>query len=90
MDIFFKAVSGPPVRMREDLYVRGTKTMKCPECGSENVIPIAYGYPSEEAWKEVGKGLVKFGGCTITGNDPDYFCRDCFHEFDLVRGNQSC
>lgn len=53
------------------------KTMKCPNCKSENAIPIAYGVPSEETWEEVKKGNLVLGGCVIEGNEPDMFCKDC-------------
>ncbi|UCH79180.1 MAG: hypothetical protein JSU81_04330 [Candidatus Coatesbacteria bacterium] len=35
----------------------------CPKCGSdENVIPIVYGYPSEELFEAAERGEVALGG----------------------------
>ena len=35
----------------------------CPECASsENVIPIVYGYPSEELFEAAERGEVALGG----------------------------
>jgi hypothetical protein len=35
----------------------------CPECGSrENVIPIVYGYPSDELFEAADRGEVELGG----------------------------
>jgi len=38
-------------------------TPACPQCGSdENVIPIVYGYPSEELCEAADRGDVELGG----------------------------
>lgn len=35
----------------------------CPQCGSdENVLPIVYGYPSEELFEAAERGEVALGG----------------------------
>jgi hypothetical protein len=34
---------------------RKTKIPKCLKCESKEVIPIAYGYPSEEMLEEMGR-----------------------------------
>ncbi len=52
----------------------------CPKCKSENIVPIMYGYPSNEAFEEAEKGNLKLGGCEILIDGlamPDRFCKDC-------------
>ena len=53
----------------------------CPQCGSENVLPIAYGYPGEELREAALRGQVSLGGCVVTSSDPMHACRDCGHEW---------
>jgi len=55
---------------------------KCPNCGSTNVLGILYGMPTHEAFLKAEAGEIKLGGCCITGNDPEYFCKDCENEWD--------
>ncbi len=38
----------------------------CPICGNnDEVIPIVYGYPSQETMKKAGEGRFRLGGCTV-------------------------
>jgi hypothetical protein len=53
----------------------------CPQCGSKNVIPIMYGYPSSEAGEKEVKGAIRLGGCCITDDDLQWYCKDCKKEF---------
>lgn len=56
----------------------------CPKCKSSDVIPIMYGYPSQEAVEMAEQGKLKLGGCTvygISGDMADRFCRKCQHEW---------
>ena len=55
---------------------------KCPNCGSTNVLGILYGMPTHEAFLKAEAGEIKLGGCCITGSDPEYYCKDCEHEWD--------
>ena len=55
---------------------------KCPHCGSLNVVRILYGMPTHEAFLLYEEGKIKLGGCCITDSDPEYFCKDCEHEWD--------
>ena len=57
------------------------KYKQCPKCGSKNSGEIIYGMPSYELFQEAEAGKVKLGGCCIGENDPDYFCKDCGHEW---------
>lgn len=55
----------------------------CPKCKSDSVVPIIYGYPGPELWKEEEKGNVKLGGCEfiVGGFMPDRFCKECKYEW---------
>ncbi len=55
--------------------------IECPKCRSTNVIPIVYGFPSEELFERADRGEVKLGGCVIEDDNPNYFCKDCEAEF---------
>jgi hypothetical protein len=53
----------------------------CPECGSENVIPIVYGKPGEELIEKAERGEVKLGGCVVTDDSPYRYCAECGNEW---------
>jgi hypothetical protein len=57
----------------------------CPNCKSNNVIPIVYGFPAPSAMEEADKGNVKLGGCLVYDIDgcgmADRYCKDCEHEW---------
>ena len=55
---------------------------QCPYCGSKNSIRIVYGYPSHKLFIDAEAGRVKLGGCCIFESSPEYFCKDCEHEWD--------
>jgi len=55
---------------------------KCSNCGSTNVLGILYGMPTHEAFLKAEAGEIKLGGCCITDSDPEYYCKDCEHEWD--------
>ena len=55
---------------------------RCPKCGSLKAIKILYGMPTHEAILMAEEGKIKLGGCCITGNDPEYYCKDCENEWD--------
>jgi hypothetical protein len=52
--------------------LRGT----CPACGGAGV-PIVYGMATYQAGQAVERGEIALGGCEVTGEDPDYRCREC-------------
>lgn len=54
---------------------------KCPKCGSRNSVKIVYGMPSYELFQKAEAGKVKLGGCIIEKDSPEYFCKDCEHEW---------
>lgn len=54
----------------------------CPKCGSADVVPILYGYPTSKLFEDAEKGKVALGGCCVSGDDPQMLCRACGEEFD--------
>jgi hypothetical protein len=58
------------------------KTKPCPKCGSHDVVPIVYGYPSSEMEREADKGLIELGGCCVLNDDPQKYCKACGERFD--------
>ncbi len=56
------------------------KSPNCPECGSDNVTRIIFGYPSEEMAKQSERGEIVLGGCVISDDDPQWHYNDCEHE----------
>lgn len=67
------------------------ENIKCPRCGKERVIPIVYGLPSDEAFKQKEKGNIRLGGRCVSGfvnekgelvsSDPRWYCKDCEWEW---------
>ena len=58
----------------------------CPKCKSDNIIPIAYGYPAKETMELADAGKVKLGGCQVYIDGcqmPDKFCKTCEHEWSM-------
>jgi hypothetical protein len=53
----------------------------CPQCGSEDVVKIVYGYPTEETLEKAEAGEVHLGGCVIGHFDPNRYCKHCGHEW---------
>lgn len=48
----------------------------CPQClSNKNVVPLVYGYPSEEMSKAAQKGEVELGGCVI--GKATKHCKKC-------------
>lgn len=56
----------------------------CPSCSSLRVRRIIYGEPSPELGERADRGEVVIGGCVIFGNDPEWDCPDCGHQFGSV------
>jgi hypothetical protein len=61
----------------------GNKKQKkiCPYGHRNNIIPIAYGLPTERTFKRLENGKCKFGGCGITECDPKWHCKKHQIEF---------
>jgi hypothetical protein len=70
-----------PLSRREVLMASDNR---CPGCGSDRVVPIAYGLPSAAGSTTFGE--VIFGGCVIRDGAPDEGCLAC--GFKWVRGSE--
>jgi len=55
---------------------------KCPRCGSRNAIKIIYGLPHYEMFLKEERGEIKLGGCCFSDFSPEYYCKDCEHEWN--------
>ena len=64
---------------------REPRPAQCPACGGLKVVPIVYGYPSEELEREAKRGKVVLGGCLIGPDDRKWACRTCDHSWGLVK-----
>jgi hypothetical protein len=61
-----------------------TNTKRCPRCGSADVLPIIYGYPSEKMIEDSAAGRISLGGCTIwQGESPAFECDSCGHRWGI-------
>jgi len=51
----------------------------CPRCGGTDIAMILWGLPnmSSELEKKVNDKKIVFGGCCVSGNDPEMECNDC-------------
>jgi hypothetical protein len=54
---------------------------QCPKCGGTKVIPIVYGFPSPGWEAKVERGEMVLGGCVTDGEEPDWECSKCSHQF---------
>ena len=56
---------------------------RCSRCGSRDVGRILRGYPifSDDLRAHLDAGEVVLGGCIVMGNDPEFRCHACGHEF---------
>jgi hypothetical protein len=61
----------PPCRY---IYEEGM-TPKCIYGHSNKIIPIIYGLPLPKTMKKAKKGLLKLGGCIVSGCDPHFYCK---------------
>jgi hypothetical protein len=52
--------------------------LSCPSCGSRGVVRIVYGFVDQSAYEE---GSVRFGGCVLSGDSPNWHCNKCGHEW---------
>ncbi|MDH5511136.1 MAG: hypothetical protein OEZ32_12400 [Nitrospinota bacterium] len=56
-------------------------SISCPECGSDDIVPIRYGTPGAEMLQEVEEGKAVMGGCVLDEESPVGLCRACNHKF---------
>lgn len=66
--------------------MRRPKVSSCPECGKTDVVvPILYGYPSDEAMAAAEREEIVLAGCLVRDLEPSYYCRRCLIAFELAR-----
>lgn len=49
----------------------------CPACGSQEIIPIIYGEPTEKTIQQAERGEIALGGCGQEIGAPNRKCKDC-------------
>jgi hypothetical protein len=55
--------------------------MRCPRCGSADVVPIVYGLPSRKMIEDCHAGRIALGGCCVFPHYPDHLCDSCGHKW---------
>ena len=66
--------------------MNGLKVGPCPTCReSDAVVPILYGYPSDEAMEAAERDEIVLAGCMVGETDPSYYCRRCLIAFECER-----
>ncbi len=53
------------------------KPRRCPAFGEAQVVPIRYGFPTQESFSDETAGTVVLGGCVVTNHDPAWQCTAC-------------
>jgi hypothetical protein len=58
---------------------------RCPICGGQTV-PIIYGLPdpNQVSIEDVEAGRIVLGGCMVSGDEPEFLCRDCGYEWRIA------
>jgi N-formylglutamate amidohydrolase len=69
---------------RQDTLTPGRES--CPACGSDAVVPIAYGMPGADLGEAARRGEVALGGCIIGPGQPSLACRSCDARFSSLGG----
>ncbi len=55
----------------------------CPKCGSNSIVPIAYGLPEQALFEAADRGEVVLGGCEFSPDAPNRHCKDCAHDWHV-------
>ncbi|MCA1706318.1 MAG: hypothetical protein LC808_24855 [Actinobacteria bacterium] len=57
--------------------------LRCPNCGSERIVPMLFGLPAHQAGDAWERGELELGGCMAWGDerDPHWHCKACGHEW---------
>jgi hypothetical protein len=64
-------------KLPDDLHPKISDT--CPDCGSSDWKPIAYGHLTEDGMEDVRRGHFVGGGCIV--RDAERYCLTCFNEW---------
>ena len=64
---------------RRSKKLEENESLQCPECESNNVALIFWGYPGDEDWyiDAIKRKEIVPGGCIIGDNDPKWTCNEC-------------
>jgi hypothetical protein len=54
---------------------------ECPKGHKDSIIPILYGFPSEESFEKADSGLVYLAGCELPVVPKKYYCK--IHELEF-------
>jgi len=85
--ILAAALAASPALAADKAATAAAATPSCPQCGSAaDVIPIIYGYPSEELMKAADRGEVALGGCIVGDDAPRWRCKKCGRDFNDAVG----
>lgn len=68
--------------------MKNRKRRMCSKCGSKKVVPVVYGYPTEKLQELHNKGKVELGGCCITEDMPEFYCKACDDYCGLVNPDE--
>ncbi len=49
--------------------------VQCPYGHADSIIPIVYGYPTQEDFEKSDSGLIALGGCTLPDTPLSWFCK---------------
>jgi len=57
----------------------GAKPGTCPECGSDRIASLLYGFPrmTPNLQRALAEGRIRLGGCCVSDDDPAWECADC-------------
>ncbi len=71
--------------LADELAVHNRLPDRCPQCGAEALIPIAYGYPTRELEAAAARGEVEHRGCLVGEGAPLWCCQACHAEGGHLR-----
>lgn len=59
----------------EEKHLTNSERPVCPQNHTDSIIPVIWGFPSEESFEKADSGLVYLGGCELPENAPNWFCK---------------
>ena len=67
----------------EEIQTLNEKNPACPECKSNKVSWIFWGYPGDMDWylKAIDDKEIVPGGCCISDDDPEWECNECGNQW---------
>jgi hypothetical protein len=73
-----EAAAGP-----SEFYAPAQGGSTCPQCGSQELIPIVYGMPGSDRMAAAERNEIALGGCVVSDHDPTHRCSSCGHDVIL-------